>query len=114
MLYKKESTEVLSIETVGKIWEMLNFSTCSVTVISSTRVDNWKGEGKHCPVTCQATTEERVRYRSNHTRLWWQRGWVVSLMPQPLYPGKETWYLLYRRLEGLGAGLDGSGKSRKH
>lgn len=52
ILYKKETTQVLSIETVGKIWEMLNFSTCNVTVISSVRVDNWKGEGICCPVTC--------------------------------------------------------------
>lgn len=65
---------MLSIETVGKIWEMLNFSTCSVTVISSMRVDNRKGEGKRCPVTCQVTTEDRLRYRSNHTRPWWQKG----------------------------------------
>jgi len=68
ILYKKESTEVLSIETVGKIWEMLNFSTCSVTGISSMRVHNWKGEGKCCPVKCQVSTEERLRYRSNHNR----------------------------------------------
>jgi len=113
-LYKKELKEVLSIETVGKIWEMLNFSTCSVTVISSMRVDKWKGEGKCCPVTCQVSTEERLRYRSNHYRPGGQRGCVVSLMPQPLYPGKETQYLLYRRLGGSGAGLDGSGKSRTH
>jgi len=36
--------------------------------------DNWKGEGKRCPVTCQVNTEERVRYRSNHTKPWWQNG----------------------------------------
>ena len=74
ILYKRETTELLSIETVGKIWEMLHFSTCNVIVISSMRVDNWKGEGKHCPVTCQASTEERLKYRSNHTRPWWQKG----------------------------------------
>jgi hypothetical protein len=28
-------------------------------------------------------------------------GWVVNSMPWPLSPGKETWYLLYRRLDGL-------------
>jgi len=53
---------------------MLNFSTCSVTVISNMRVDNWKGEGKCCPITCQVSTEERLRYRSNHNRPWWQKG----------------------------------------
>jgi hypothetical protein len=35
-------------------------------------------------------------------------------MSQPLYPGKETQYLLYKRLGGLGTGLDGSRKSRTH
>lgn len=92
----------------------VKFFHMQCTVISSMRVDNWKGEGKHCPITCQVTTEKRLRYGSNHTRPWWQKG--VGGQPHALasFPGKETWYLLYRRLGGPGAGLDGSGKSRTH
>jgi hypothetical protein len=38
------------------------------------------------------------RGRGNPGSRW---GWVVNATPRPLYPGKEIWYPLYRRLVGL-------------
>jgi hypothetical protein len=52
------------------------------------------------------------RYSSTHLDPGARRGWVVNAKPLPLYPREKTRYPFYRRPVGLGAGLDGSGKSR--
>jgi len=54
------------------------------------RVDNWKGEGKCCPVTCQVSTEGRLRYRSKHNRPWWQKGGWSASFPSVFTLGKRT------------------------
>jgi hypothetical protein len=61
------------------------------------RCDMLSDKGKGCPITCHASTDRRQRYSSTRTWLRWS---VVSAMPQPLYPWKETRHPLHRALGG--------------